>query len=462
MTGVFGLDARSLVAFRIGLGFVLMVEAFDRSFDLRSLYGEGGVLPLSVYTPGGPSLPYLAGGVELMPLWLLMLAACGFALVVGWRTRAATVLAWILLVTVQARNGYASDGSDPMLAFMVLWAAFLPLGGAASFDRRAGRVPAMPAVVRSAASAAYVVQVAVFYFITFVEKRGETWWDGTAAWYAVSLDILTGPVGKALRAWPELLALGTRATMLLEAIGPWLLLVPWRNGVWRVLVGGAFVTFHLGLALTLRIGWFPYYALVVWLPLVPSALWDRAGVRTSAGPAAREGWPTRALVVSLLGVVLAWNLGFALPEGQRLHNVLGPVARPLRLDQQWKLYAPDPVRVDVWYRVEGTLPDGTVVDRFTGEAPTDAVPDAIWRRYGGSRWNKYMESLHRPWGEPLRTPYLRWHCRQQRSLPVGARAAELTLVAVKERSPPPGEEAGPRKTEALATLRCGRGGGAAP
>ena len=96
------------------------------------------------------------------------------------------------------------------------------------------------------------------YFVTGVLKtRGDPWWDGTAIYYALSLDHFALPLGERLLEYPGLLAFLTHSVLLLEIGGPLLLFSPKWTDACRVLVIGALVAFQTGLATTMSLGLFP-------------------------------------------------------------------------------------------------------------------------------------------------------------------------------------------------------------
>jgi hypothetical protein len=68
-------------------------------------------------------------------------ALVAIALLVGYRTRLATVLL-ALLASLQARNPTLIQGGDNLLLLLLFWGMFLPLGARfaidAALDRRAG------------------------------------------------------------------------------------------------------------------------------------------------------------------------------------------------------------------------------------------------------------------------------------------------------------------------------------
>jgi hypothetical protein len=471
---LFGLDLRSLAAFRVMLGVLLVLDALDRARDVRALLTDRGVLPVEMAWMGSwrPSLPFELGGVELGPVWLGVLALAGAAIAAGWFTRIAVAVAWVVVVSLQARNHLVLYGGDILLRMLLFWAFFLPLDAAASVAARrrpvplAGQEESGPPVALSGGTFAYTWQIALLYFATFVLKRGDTWHDGTAGWYAVHMDAYTGVLGSALRSAPGLLKLGTWAVLLAEALGPWLLFIPWRTAWWRTAVLAFFVAFHLSLEATLQIGWFPWISVCCWLPLVPGEVWDRLGWLAPPPLPPATGW-RRALGVTGSAAALAavamvtwWNLAGWWPE--KMPTARGPVrkvAYQLRLDQHWDMYAPNPALHDGWFVARAQLASGRSLDLITRRPPTLARPPRLWGLYGSSRFNKYMHGLWDASAADLRDPYLRWQCASyNREAEPGERALDVELVLVRERSPRPGEVAqGEPREQIVARLACPKG-----
>ena len=77
--------------------------------------------------------------------------------------RPATVGSWVLLTSLQVRNPLICYEADTLLALLLFWGAFLPLGACWSVDAR-GKDPPPPGThVRSGGSVALVLQVAFVY-----------------------------------------------------------------------------------------------------------------------------------------------------------------------------------------------------------------------------------------------------------------------------------------------------------
>ncbi|MFM2160741.1 MAG: hypothetical protein RLZZ383_253, partial [Pseudomonadota bacterium] len=407
-------------------------------------------LSMSKIGPWRPSLPFDIAGHDTWWVWVALLGLSGAALVVGYRSRTAAAVAWAIGVSLQARNPLTLYGSDLVLNAMLMWAALLPIGDHLSWDAR-GR-DRTTARVTSWATAGVTLQLFAIYFVSWFEKRGAAWVDGTAGWYALNYDTFVDGPGRALLAWPALLELGTHATLALELVGPLLLWSPWRREAVRGALVAAFWVFHLALEGTLEIGWFPWVCIAAWVVLIPGAWWDALGFRPARTEPPVEAWPRRAVAAGLIAVLAWWNIAQVTPsEDDGPSGALRVAVYRFRLDQDWSMYAPEPSKWDGWWRLDAYRGATPAIDLFTGTAPTDVRPPDLPGRYGSIRANKYMNGL---WGkawEPARTPLLAWWCAHA---PDAEAITAIDLVLVKERSPAPGEPQPAPRAHRQQQVRC--------
>jgi hypothetical protein len=409
----FGLDLRSLAAFRIGLALLLLTDLVGRAGDLSAHYTDQGVLPISAVTaPRYLSLHLLDGTADFQAALFVFASLCAVALLVGWWTRAATAASWFLLMSLHARNPMVLQGGDTLLRLLLFWGLFLPLGARWSLDalrERRGRPPAEERVV-SAGSAALVLQVGFVYWFSAALKSDPSWRsEGTAVYYALSIDQFATPLGHYLLGFPGLLRVLTFATLGLEAVGPALLFVPWQAGRVRLAVVASFLLFHLvGLRLCLELGPFPWVCAVAWLALLPGLFWDRiadwlprqrwlaTGAAADATPALRTPLVVNVLATSLIAYVLLWNLRTTDRElwGRVLPPQTDVVATTFGIDQAWDMFAPGPLKDSGWHVAQGNRPDGTAVDLLRDGAPVCwDQPALVSATYRNERWRKYLMNL---------------------------------------------------------------------
>ncbi len=458
---LFGLDARSLALFRIVLGSLVAIDAVDRLRDLGALYTEVGAFPSVLAPPAGvrAALPFQVMGVELGGMWLVLMFFAGVAMALGWRTRVFTVVCWVLQISIQARNPWVMYGADLLIRTLLFWGIFLPLNQVMSLDRRAGRAKAPERTPLTVATLAYTLQIAVLYLVTGILKSGHAWFDGTAGWYALQIDTFTGPIGVWMRNFPGILWASTLFIISLEYVGSFILFIPWKTTWFRMAILLTYVVFHISLEVMLQIGWFPWISVACWLPLIPGEVWDRLGWWEGTVDARPRLWPSRVVDVfvgACLFVVLWWNLGTVDPK---LVSIRGPVRLAifdLRLDQNWNMYAPSPLRDDGWWRADAALADGSTLDLITGRPPVLSKPMDVPGLYGSSRWNKFMRSMWSDDAKERQTAYADWRCRSWNESDEGKEnpARQVTLTFVKKMTPRPGAVQKPVTPVTVTTLSC--------
>ena len=365
---VFGIDLRSLAAFRVGLGLAVIADVTARSWDLVALYTDQGVLPggLLLATDGRGvyfSAHYWAGVHPAFQAALFLFsAACAVALIAGWRTRLATLACWYLVASVQIRQPFAYLGGDSILRLMLFWGLFLPLGARFSVDGLRGRTPPRRNQHVSGATVALLLQVCFIYWATGIQKTGELWWNGQAVAYALRADEWVTPFGVWLRDFPAVLTVFTDVTLAVEIFGPFLAFVAFWTPGFRLLTVALFWGFHAGLATTMNIGLFPLFAMVAWLPFVPGTLWERLNpdptrAATDLPDPGSPATSAAALVVLTYIALLLGQRTALLPRV--LPEQVEVVGKALRVQQAWVMFAPNPSRTSARYELRLTMADGS-------------------------------------------------------------------------------------------------------
>ncbi len=289
----YGLDLRSLALFRIGLGALIIGDLIWRAQDLRAFYTDWGVLPRAVLLERFAdrwliSVHLLSG--EALVQALLFLLALGFAvmMLVGYRTKLATIASWMLLISLQNRNPIILQGGDTLLRMLVFWAMFLPLNAHFSVDRALDSSDAeLPPRVLTAGSLALMVQVTLLYWFALMLKDAPEWrTDGSAVFYALSLEQFATPVGRFLLRFPDFLKFLTHLTLAIEAWAPLLLFSPFLAGPARTASIALMLALQLGLMICMRLGHFPFVAMVAAIGLLPTWFWSQAEKRRGRREAA--------------------------------------------------------------------------------------------------------------------------------------------------------------------------------
>ena len=225
----------------------------------------------------------MSGGALFQALLLGVAAFAALCMLVGYRTRLMTFVAWALLLSFQMRNPLVNGAAVHLLRELMFWSILLPLGAYWSVDRARSALPRPSPRFLSLATFGLFLQIAFVYWFTAALKFGPEWRvDHTALYYALSLDQLATPIGHFLLNFPTLLQVMTFGTFMLEAIGPILLFCPFFTGPVRTGTALAFMSLHFGIWLTLDIGIFPWISAFCMVCFFPTWFWDRATALHSA------------------------------------------------------------------------------------------------------------------------------------------------------------------------------------
>ena len=501
---LFGVDLRSLAAFRIGVGLVLLADLLFRAEALTAYFTDAGILPrtarIELFELGDRfgfrhmwSLHMLSGTLWSQVVMFVIAAVFAFWLMVGYRTRLAAVASWILLLSLDARNPVILNSGDVLLRSMLLWSLFLPLGACWSIDRRlAGKDSRLPTRVLSMASIALLLQLGLMYWFSAVfkakpvEGMASPWTeDFSAVYYALNCDAFATRIGLWLRQFPTVMQGLTVFSLAIEVVGPILVFSPWLTKWLRGGVVAAFCLFHLALWATLTLGLFPVICIVCWLLFVPGEFWEAlAGSRliqramrglrakTDTRMEAARRWFRHPAPLSfrrhglveaglccLFLYLLAWNIretDFKYWEPRILPRTWNGPARVLGLDQNWSMFAPLPRTEDGWLVMKGTLHDGSEVNLWDFDKPLPwAKPRLVSATYKTQRWRKYLDNLTTDDYAAHRMYLCDWLARRwDQHLAEGQdeqKVHKVELIQRLEITPPPGKDIGEPESKVLWT-----------
>lgn len=496
----FAIDLRSLALFRIALGAYVFWDLLDRSRFLEAHYTDFGVYPRDAVVEKWSVGTYweriwafasfhMASGEVAWQAFLFIVAAIfAVSLLIGYRSRASAFLCWVMVISLQNRNPHVLHGGDQMIRQLLFWAMFLPLGARFSVDglcamEKAYRVPVSTQVL-SFGSVGVLLQTAFLYWFTVLLKSAPQWHaEGTALYYALSLEHYQTRWGRLVLLLPIfLLKIGTWATMLLETFGPCFMFIPKSTERIRTGVILTFFVFHLGLigglmdvgpiVSTSSILWICFLpaffwesAIVLWLRLRPSRLkseieqlrttlifWRNKRIvqrmKWNEGIPNLKPTPIAQGVAGLAIVyVLLWNLRGL--DGRRfmMPSSFEWVANLVRLDQNWGMFAPYPMIEDGWFVMPATLLDGSKVDLLRNGKPlTWDKPKDVAATYVNERERKYLMNLW-PLAYSDQRPYFARYMRNRwyREHP-DKRLKDISLYYMLHVTPAPGKpQPEPRK-----------------
>jgi hypothetical protein len=375
-----------------------------------------------------------------------------------------------------------------MIRHVLFWSLFVPVGARFSLDgwsalRKAHRLTSeSSSFALSAATFCLLFQTCLVYWFTVILKSGKEWHlEGTALYYALSLDLYSASLGQwVLHNIPWVLKPLTWLTLIIEFAGVTLCFCPVYTNIIRRFVPFAMMGFHLlGIGLWMDVGPISYASCSLWFAFIPTDVWDFAlslwkrGKETRLKPillffeqqrewvirTRNQHWvETKTTVIPRLALhpfwqvvcplimcyMLLWNMrGAHVPFVEKIFpSSVNRLAYYTRIDQGWGMFAPYPMRDDGWFVFPGLHHDKTEGDAFWQQSVVWEKSQQRGRRFRNEIWRKYVMNLNLGTNADYRTYFMQYLCsRHNESLLVGAEKKwdRVSFYYVLEMTPPPGK-----------------------
>lgn len=453
----FAIDPRALAAFRIGLGVLLLVDLAIRATDLVAHYTGAGMLPRSLLADYYDddwrwSVYFLFESPEAVAGLFVLAAIAAAALLVGYRTRLATIVSWVLLVSLQTRNPLVINAGDTLLRLLLMWSIFLPLARCWSMDAwRRNKAPPANAPVYSVASGAIILQICLVYWMSGYFKFSEVWRSGEALEWALSYDAYAKPLANWALEYPQVVRWLGAATLWTELLGPVLVFSPvWTRQI-RIAVVAGFLILHLGVELTIHVGLFSCVSMVGWIVLLPDTFWDAltrrkepAHEQVVAATQGKSPWSMLGQAVAglLLALVIVWNLWSMGISATRwlMPTPLRKIGQATAVMQKWSMFGRPP-RVGGWMLTSARLADGRMVDVLRRGQPTSwEAPEHVAGLAPNHRWRKLYRNLTFKRNARFHADFCRYLARQWNAThPPEEQIETLQLFYMKRRTAPGSE-----------------------
>jgi hypothetical protein len=284
---------------------LLPVEGMDdwlrRSHRFSVLRGPVNLLGLERMLPADVVRAWAAWGASRAGLWTVLVAllVALTALTVGLWTRLACIAAWFLATSLNNRLPWILNGGDAMFQEGLFYLMLSPAGAAWSLDRlrrcrRSGRVFTEPVWIAPWSVRLIQIQLCLVYFQTGLgmvadalvdgDWRNNDWIDGIALYWVMNDTTLTRWPYQWLPVPVGLCRILTRITLIWEVLFCLLVWCSWT----RKWVLGLGVVLHLGIWLTLEVGWFSPFTLCWYAVFLTAAEVERlvgtSGERGSSSP----------------------------------------------------------------------------------------------------------------------------------------------------------------------------------
>ncbi|MFJ2597125.1 HTTM domain-containing protein [Streptomyces erythrochromogenes] len=298
---------------RIGYGLLYLVFLL-REFPHRDeIWGPG-----SPWTPalaqqlfdqtGWNSILILSDSRAYFELCYVMAVVTSALFMLGWRTRAMSVLFAVVVASFHARSIFMTDGGDNLILLMALYLVLTACGRRWSLDARRNRLKAARAgdtpepvrslfaqqlhdarttlitVVHNCGITVIAAQVCFLYGSAGLYKiQGPTWGGGTALHYALNLELFQPwpALSHLMDEYPMVIAIASYVTVLLQVAFPFVLFGRLKYPVLTVLLG-----MHIGIAVLLGLPLFSGAMIVADAVFLPDRfyaflprLWRRAARR---------------------------------------------------------------------------------------------------------------------------------------------------------------------------------------
>jgi predicted DCC family thiol-disulfide oxidoreductase YuxK len=277
----FSIDYRTLALFRVCIGSIIFIDLMLRSRDFTAFFTDQGVIPRRLALNWWPadgtlSLYFINGGALFNAALVLLALLLALALIVGYKTRLVTVLSWIMLVSLHHRTGILSHGGEDLLRLLLFWGMFLPLGARFSFDSAMETSTPYPKQsLLSIATFGILMQAMYVYWVGALLKTGAEWnIEHSAIFYALNAEqFATGTGHWVLVHLDFLLPYLTQFVLVIEKYGPLLMLAPFFLLYLRLPILSLLICMHIGFAILLNVGFFPFISITSLLLFVPPEIW---------------------------------------------------------------------------------------------------------------------------------------------------------------------------------------------
>lgn len=435
------LDKRALAIWRICMGLLLVIDLWIRWDDIPAFYGEEGLVPVAFYQYYCSAFQHFTihsflNNLTSVYLIFIVHGIAAICFMAGFGTRLAAFICWFLLASLNTRNPMILQGGDDLLRMGFFWALFLPVDDC----YRLGKQPSTAHTYRykGIAATALMIQVACVYFFSALQKSSPEWHsEGTALYYALSLDQLALAPGKWIYPYPALLKTITHVVYFIELLAPILLFISYQQHRFRILGIALLILFHIGAGSTLYVGLFSAIGITMLIALTPIfAFKDNAANGISSEAINEKKWLSWFAIV-ITGYVLAWNLGNAPVFPYKMKALLMKPGHWLRLDQNWGVFAPRVYKEDGWIILAGTKTDGSLIDVYrNGKPMTEEKPLRIVSEIKNDRWRKLEELMVSNQHAWLRNRYCSFKLREWNKNHPNEQLKKLDLIFMLEMSLP--------------------------
>lgn len=449
----YSFDLRALAFMRIGISIILLLDLLIRSLSIKAFFTDEGILPISIlkqyhWNDFYFSFHALHGDLWLQILLFILNTVSVFLLLIGYRTRMLTFICWVFLVSLQNRNPFILQSGDDLLRMTLLFSIFLPWGNRYSVSDTAR----LPTNYLSFSSIGYLLLVSSVYFFSALLKTSPEWHsEGTAIYYALSLDQIRLPLGTLIYPYPSLLKSLTFIVYHIELIAPLILIFPFPKKF--KLVGIILIALlHIGISVTVYVGLFFLIGLITLLGLMPGITMNWVEQKFKLNQQSNKEMPTpysssftfdiiNLAKNSFIGMIICYclllNLSSLKSFPYGLSSKVVAFGSILRLEQNWGMFSPYILKDDGYYVFSGLDKQNKPIDiKHQLNKVSFLKPIPLVSEFESDRWRKYSENYAFKNNNYMRPYYCHYLLKKWNLENPGNKISELTIYFMKEISLP--------------------------
>ncbi|MDG1477437.1 MAG: HTTM domain-containing protein, partial [Vicingaceae bacterium] len=397
---------------------------FFRFLNIEAFYTDNGILPRTLaekignsdgYTALTPISPlFISGSKQFVALFFILAGLSYTALLVGFKTRLASILSFFFLMSIQHRASIVVETDDRMLLCLVFWGIFLPLNHYFSVDNKQSDFQKLR--ISKMASFAFLMQISLIYFFNGFPKTGETWTTGIAMKYAMMEDLwINASTANWISQFDNLCYIITKITGPFEILLALLILTPMFWTKIRTVVVVSILLFHWGIAIFLSFGFLPLITTAWAIAMIPKGFWERYNWK----PLPIQNSPhypyniIKSGLIGLLIFICSWQSATHTPWLFQLNSFLATnIANTALFDQGWLLYAPDANKEVGWIQVFGTKPDGSFVEIHSRKEWN--IDGSLIPYYQQECWQNFVQyqMYYQPFYKEVSNSWLNWEVKK--------------------------------------------------
>ncbi|MGB3949208.1 MAG: HTTM domain-containing protein [Bacteroidia bacterium] len=426
MKKIYGLDVRSLIAFRVLLAIFIASEfAFYVLGNFAEIYSpETGILG------NGYAKEYLQyykvfKGIFLitsdfyMISFIVTIIVTMLLLAFGFYPRIMAFIGCVLLYLFFNRYSVLYFGWEMYASVLLFWLIFIPTNSITNINFQSNNNINV-CEWRSPLAFVFLFQIGFIYFYNGISKNGDVWMSGKAVESFLSeTDKLT-----TIGVWFNSHVSSILATflsywvLLVECVIIFLLFLPFSNSFLRYWVAILIFSLHWGIALLADVGHFKYVAIAVSVAILPSHFWNKIEpinpdfkLKNDVKPVKisfldalfvrfnnfKTTMLTKVLAIALLVLILFSNLSQTAASGttDRVKKMIQNVgiesfftkinyrAFPQYsfFTQYWHLYSPNPPQEKGYMQLEAITVNNDSICVFNGNVVDNQVYVSNLHRY---------------------------------------------------------------------------------